>query len=94
MFFAMAPDKGIIHWTGHGTATWMDDIWVSDFDDHDDPFDHTNPFIFSTACNGGDYTTGRGIAETTLMKGAGVFLGSTEITRCSGEFGCCPDVIR
>jgi len=80
VFFAMAPDKGIIHWTGHGTATRMDDIWVTDFDDHDDPFDHTNPFIFSTACSGGDYTTGRGLAETTLMKGAGVFLGSTETT--------------
>ncbi len=74
-FFAMAPDTGIIHLTGHGDATRMDDIRVTDFDDYDDPFDNTSPFIFSTSCNGGDYTVGAGIAETTLMKGAGAVPG-------------------
>jgi hypothetical protein len=81
-FFSLAVDQDIIHIAGHGNWDHLDDIWGSDFSLFPDPFDDANPFVYASSCLTGDYTRGRGLAERFLENGAGLYLGSTEVSYC------------
>ncbi|MBP1701590.1 MAG: hypothetical protein H6Q38_697 [Chloroflexi bacterium] len=81
-FFALAPGKDIVHLVGHGNRESMDDLVSWDFWSYPDPFGSANPFVYGSSCLTGDYTSDLGFAENVLAKGAGLYLGSTEVSYC------------
>ena len=79
IFFSSTKGKDIIFLAGHGNwYFWDKQIDNSDILSQTDPFGWTNPFVFASSCKGGDYSTGSGLAEAFLQKGAVVYLGATE----------------
>lgn len=81
-FFSLAPGKDIIHLVGHGSSDSLDDLVAWDFWSYPDPFGSANPFVYGSSCLTGDYTDVNGFAENVLTKGAGLYLGSTEVSYC------------
>lgn len=51
-------------------------------------FDNSRPFIFSLSCCTGRYENRHGFGETLFEIGAGVFIGSTEVSY-GGKYCCC-----
>jgi len=81
-FFSLAPGSDFIHLVGHGNSACMDDLCSSDLWPYVDPFGLTNPLVYASSCLTGDYTDLNGMAEEFLQKGAGLYLGSTEVSWC------------
>jgi hypothetical protein len=81
-FFELAPGSDFIHLVGHGFSDCMDDLCAWDLWPFADPFGSANPLVYASSCLTGDYTSLTGLAENFLAKGAGLYLGSTEVSYC------------
>ncbi len=81
-FFTNAPNS-IIHLAGHGNVQRCDDLSVWDLLSVADPLGPARPFVYASSCTTGQYH-GQDIslAEGFLMRGAGAYLGSTNISYC------------
>ncbi len=71
--------KDIIHYCGHGNINKFSSFAVSPTHFPMD-FGGTNPVVIAPSCLCGDYVNGP-IAESFMDSGAGVFIGSTEVSR-------------
>ena len=80
-FFALTPNRDIIHLAGHGNVSVCDDLGTGSFT-LADPFGNANPFVYASSCLTGLYTGGTSLAEKFLEKGAAVYLGATEVSYC------------
>jgi uncharacterized repeat protein (TIGR01451 family) len=81
-FLSLAPGQDIIHLVGHGNSGSCDDLEASDVTSPTDPFGDAHPFVYGSSCLTGRYTDGPSFAEAFLTRGAGVYLGSTEVSYC------------
>jgi hypothetical protein len=81
-FLSLASGQDIIHLVGHGNPWSCDDLWTGDVTDLSDPFGYANPFVYGSSCLTGRYSDGQSLAEAFLMQGAGVYIGSTEVSYC------------
>lgn len=82
-FFTNAPGSSTIHLAGHGNVSSCDDLSVMDLYHVVDPFASTRPFVYASSCTTGQYHGDAfSLAEGFLIKGAGAYLGSTNISYC------------
>jgi len=81
-FLSQASGQDIIHLVGHGNPWSCDDLWAGDVTNQSDPFGDANPFVYGSSCLTGRYSDGESLAEAFLMRGAGVYIGSTEVSYC------------
>lgn len=81
---ANIADRDVICYRGHGwERSWSaGDVLSTDDFGWLDPVDFgtTNPFAFALACGAGGYAGVTGIAESFLGHGAGLYIGSTEVS--------------
>ena len=81
-FLSLAPDRDIIHLVGHGNPGGCDDLGAGDIAGQLDPFGDANPFVYGSSCLTGRYSDGLSLAEAFLLRGAGVYIGATEVSYC------------
>ena len=82
-FFTNVPGSSIIHLAGHGNVQRCDDLSVWDLLGVADPLAPANPFVYASSCTTGQYHgEDISLAEGFLMRGAGAYLGSTNISYC------------
>jgi hypothetical protein len=79
-FTALAPDQDIIYIIEHGNPNEIGPLSTSNMSMVS--FGTTHPFILAASCRTGDYVNG-GIAEAFFDQGAGVYIGSTEVSSIS-----------
>ncbi|MEA2024791.1 MAG: C25 family cysteine peptidase [Actinomycetota bacterium] len=76
-FFAHTPGKDVIFLSGHGGGTGWDQIGWMDVLARTDPFGSTNPFVFASSCNTGQFFHAYSIANAFLSRGTAAYLGAT-----------------
>jgi len=79
-FFSYAPGMDIVFMTGHGNSDSLDDLYGDNFLKRNRPFGNANPLAFGSSCLTGQYVSGVSFAEGVLQSGAGVYIGSTEVS--------------
>jgi Ca2+-binding RTX toxin-like protein len=77
-FFATTPSKDVVFLSGHGSGTGWDVFSYWDFLNQTDPFAGTNPFVFASSCNTGQYFSAFSFANAVVSEGAGAYVGATK----------------
>lgn len=73
-------DIDLVFLAGHGSSDRMDDLQSSNLDMVSDLFGEANPIVFVASCLTGSYTDRNSLMEKFLQKGAGVYLGATDVS--------------
>lgn len=84
-FLNNVTDRDVIVYVGHGWCNpaegWANIITTYELRLYGINFGRASPFIFAASCCTGRYeASGDNFAETMLIKGAGIYIGSTEIS--------------
>ncbi|MCA9933287.1 MAG: DNRLRE domain-containing protein [Anaerolineales bacterium] len=80
---ALMPYRDLILYRGHGNVDqWDNGLLTSDLHNNLVTLGETTPVVFAAACKTGDYESGddANIAEYFLKRGAGIYIGATEIS--------------
>ena len=74
------PNKDVIYVFDHGNPDWLGEVSTTDVVSLS--FGSANPFVFASSCLTGDYEAGddANVAEAFLRRGAGVYIGSTQLS--------------
>jgi len=84
-FLDNVTDRDVIVYAGHGWCDpalgWANIISTGELNSYGIDFGRASPFIFAASCCTGRYDeSGDDFAETMLSKGAGIYIGATEIS--------------
>ena len=79
-FFSYVPNMDVVFMTGHGNSGSLDDLYGDNFLKRNLPFGNANPLVYGSSCLTGQYVSGVSFAEGVLQSGAGVYIGSTEVS--------------
>jgi hypothetical protein len=82
--------KDVIFLAGHGNSGSWDVIAGADISTIFNPFITSNPLVFASACQTGQYKSGFSNAEAYLKSKASAYFGATEVGACPGD-GFCPN---
>ena len=76
---AMATNRDLVFFSGHGNWGVWDGIYAKDVRDHFDA-GSGRPLVYAASCRTGRYPRGTGFAERFLAKGASAYIGATANT--------------
>jgi hypothetical protein len=85
-FYAHTADNDVIFLAGHGNWSGVDVINNNNLNQQPDPLGDTNPVVYSSACDAGDYINRTGFSEIWLQKGAGNYLGAMMPGACGPDW--------
>ena len=88
---AVTPNRDFIYYFQHGNPDSMDPLTTWNMGSVS--FGTTHPVVLAASCLTGDYVNG-GLAEAFFDQGAGVYIGSTEVSPMSVNSYCGQDLVE